>query len=143
MTGETMTTPALPPAMLVDRARSYLRAIEQGVPFRELATFLTADCVQEEFPNRLTQKGARRTLDDIRAAAERGSKAVEGQRYEVLHAVAQGNTVALEVRWSGRLLLPVGSLAPGSTMTARFAMFLDFSGDRIARQRNYDCFDPF
>jgi len=24
-----------------------------------------------------------------------------------------------------------------------FAVFLEFDGDKIRRQRNYDCFDPF
>jgi len=28
-------------------------------------------------------------------------------------------------------------------MAARFAVFLEFHGDRIVSQRNYDCFDPF
>jgi len=30
-----------------------------------------------------------------------------------------------------------------SVMRARFAVFLEFEGDKIRRQRNYDCFDPF
>jgi len=138
-----MESTPLSPDQLIDRAREYLKAIEDRTPFGELARFFTADCVQEEFPNRFVPNGARRTLEDLRAAAERGSKAVEGQRYEVLHAIAQGETVALEVRWSARVLLPFGSLKPGDEMTARFAVFLHFRGDRIARQHNYDCFDPF
>lgn len=50
---------------------------------------------------------------------------------------------ALEVSWSAKLLVPFGSLSAGSNMTARFAVYLEFRGDRIARQHNYDCFDPF
>jgi len=133
----------LAPSSLIDRAKAYLRAIEDRVPFEVLFGFFTEDCIQEEFPNRLVPNGARRTLSDLRAAAERGTKAVESQRYEVIHAIAQDNTVALEVRWSAKVLVPFGSLSAGSTMTARFAVFLEFRGDRIARQHNYDCFDPF
>ena len=136
-------TDLLPSDALVERARAYLRAIETRLPFDELSRFYTPDCVQEEFPNRLVPNGARRTLDDLKAAAARGVKAVESERYEVLNVVAQDNTVVLEVRWSATLLIGFGTLEPGHTMTARFAVFLDFEGDRIARQRNYDCFDPF
>jgi hypothetical protein len=28
-------------------------------------------------------------------------------------------------------------------MRARFAAFFEFEGERIRRQRNYDCFEPF
>jgi ketosteroid isomerase-like protein len=51
--------------------------------------------------------------------------------------------VALEVQWSGTLAIALGSLPAGGEMRARFAVFLEFRGDRIARQRNYDCFDPW
>jgi ketosteroid isomerase-like protein len=135
--------PPLPATELIRITKDYLRTIEKGAPFEEMAHFFTPDCVQEEFPNRLLPNGARRTLDDLRAASERGAKAVEKQRYEVLNAVAQDDQVALEVRWSARLLMPFGSLKPGDSMTARFALFLKFRGDRIERQHNYDCFDPF
>ena len=31
----------------------------------------------------------------------------------------------------------------GTTMRARFAIFFEFRNGQIARQRNYDCFDPW
>ena len=124
-------------------ALAYLAALERDAPFEELTEFFTADCIQEEFPNRLMPNGARRTLQDIRVAAERGAKAVEHQRYEVMNSVASGNHVALEVRWSCRIVTPLGSLGVGDSMRARFAVFLTFHEGRIQRQHNYDCFDPF
>lgn len=127
----------------VQTARQYLQALESRASFSEIARFFTDDCVQEEFPNRFTPQGARRTLKDLQAAAERGSNAVKSERYEVLSVVAQGDTVALEVAWSAELLVAVGSLQPGDTLRARFAVFLTFRDGRIASQRNYDCFDPF
>jgi ketosteroid isomerase-like protein len=135
--------PPQPTHDLIRIAKEYLAALERGVPFEELARFFTPDCVQEEFPNRLVPNGARRTLEDLKAAAGRGAKAVENQRYEVLNAFTQDNQVALEIRWSARLLLPFGSSVPGDVMKARFAVFLVFREDRIQSQHNYDCFDPF
>jgi ketosteroid isomerase-like protein len=53
----------------------------------------------------------------------------------------QGDRVALEVEWTGTLALPFGGLPAGSPMKAYFAMFLEFQEGKIARQRNYDCFE--
>ncbi len=68
---------------------------------------------------------------------------MSAQRYELLHAVTSGDDVALEVRWTGTLAVPVGGLPTDGEMRARFAVFLEFRDGRIRRQRNYDCFDPW
>lgn len=128
---------------LIQIAHEYLAAIERGAPFEEMAQFFTPDCVQEEFPNRLVPNGARRTLADLEAAAARGIKAVENQRYEVLNTLVHDNQVALEVQWSAQILMPFASLKAGDTMRARFAVFLRFRDRHIERQHNYDCFEPF
>lgn len=124
-------------------ALAYLRAIEGGATGEALARWFTPDVVQEEFPNRLVPNGARRGLDDLLQGAERGQKVLTAQRFEVLSSLASGDRVALEVQWTGTLAVPLGSLAAGDEMRARFGVFLDFRDGRIAAQRNYDCFDPF
>jgi len=123
-------------------ARRYLEAIERGNPGDSLA-FFAEDVVQEEFPNRLVPQGARRDLAGLREAAQRGGKVMAAQRYEVLNALASGDQVALEVQWTGTLAVPFGSLPAGGRMRARFAIFLEFRDGKIARQRNYDCFEPW
>lgn len=65
------------------------------------------------------------------------------QTYEIVHAVADGDDVALEIEWTGTLSVPLGSLPAGGQMRARFAVFLEFRDGKIARQRNYDCFQPW
>ena len=124
-------------------ARSYLEAIERGATGDELADLFTADVVQEEFPNRLVPQGARRDLAAILEGAERGQKVMRKQRFELLHALAEGDRVALEVQWTGTLAIPLGTLPAGGEMRARFGVFLEFRDGRIHRQRNYDCFDPW
>lgn len=124
-------------------ARRYLAAIEAGTTGAELAAFFTEDVVQEEFPNRLVPNGARRTLADVLAGAERGQTILTEQRFDVQRELADGDRVALEVIWTGRFSIPIGSLQPGDEMRAHFGVFLDFRDGRIAAQRNYDCFDPF
>jgi ketosteroid isomerase-like protein len=124
-------------------ARRYLAALEAGVTGPELAAFFTPDVVQEEFPNRLLPDGARRGLAELLSGAERGQQVMTAQRFELLHAVTDGDHLALEVQWTGTLAVPLGSLLPGDDMRARFGVFLDFREGQIAAQRNYDCFEPW
>lgn len=120
--------------------RAYLKAIEKR---ESTLGFFTDDVVQEEFPNALVPTGARRTLDDLKAAAERGANVLKSETYEIVSLCASGDRVAAEVLWRGVLAVPLRSLQPGETMKARFAVFFEFEGDKIRRQRNYDCFEPF
>ena len=121
----------------------YLSALEAGVAGDELAAFFSEDVVQEEFPNRLVPGGARRDLAALLEGAARGRQVMQKQRYELLRMVEDHETVALEVQWTGTLAVAVGSLPAGGQMRARFAVFLEFRGEKIIRQRNYDCFDPW
>ena len=123
--------------------RSYLRAIEEAMPFEELQQFFSPDVIQREFPNRLVPNGATRALADLAAAAASGRNVVTRQRYDVDTAIAVGNRVALEVRWTGTLAIPFGSIPAGGDMTARFAVFFELADGKIVSQNNYDCFDPF
>ncbi len=123
------------------RARAYLRAIETGD--EALMSFFTTDAIQREFPNRLVPQGATRDLAQLAAANERGRTVVSKQRYDVVTAVEEGDRVALELIWTGRLSVAVGTLAAGDEMRARFAVFFTFEGGLIKTQHNYDCFDPF
>jgi ketosteroid isomerase-like protein len=127
----------------LDRARRYLEAIEAGATGDELGRFFAPDVVQEEFPNRLLPQGARRDLLAILDAAARGRAAMSSQSYRILHAVGEGNELALEVEWVGTLAVPFGQTPAGGTMRARFAVFLEYRDGKIAAQRNYDCFEPW
>ncbi|WP_309092386.1 nuclear transport factor 2 family protein [Phenylobacterium sp.] len=120
--------------------RAYLRAIEQR---GDSLSFFAKDAVQEEFPNALVPAGARRTLDDLKAAAARGQNVLSSETYEIVNLLESGDLVAAEVLWRGILAVPLRSLKPGDAMKARFAVFFEFQGDKIRRQRNYDCFEPF
>ena len=132
---------------LVERVRQYLAAIElstepTGAPDGALGFYHPA-VHQEELPNRLVPNGAVRDLAALQDAAHRGRNVLRGQRYAVKSVLVQGTSVALETLWLGTLAIPIGSLGAGQEMRAHFAMFLDFDGERIRAQRNYDCFEPF
>ena len=124
-------------------ALDYMASLENGATPELLERVFTPDVVQEEFPNRLMPNGARRGMSEMMEGARRGKQVMTVQRFEVLSSMASGDRVALEVQWTGTLAIPLGSLAAGDEMRARFGVFLDFRDGRIAAQRNYDCFDPF
>jgi ketosteroid isomerase-like protein len=127
---------------LLRLAREYLESIGRSDELGALR-FFADDVVQIEFPNRLMPNGATRDLAAVREAAERGSKVMSSQRFEVINAIASGEQVAVEANWTGTLAVPFGSIPAGGQMRARFAIFLTYRDGKIVRQHNYDCFDPW
>src|SRR5687768_1459071 len=127
----------------VETARRYLAALERRADASEVGDFFAPDVVQEEFPNRLVPQGARRDLQALTEGRERGLRAMSAESYELLNVVASGDSVALEVLWTGTLAVPFGSLPAGGALRAHFGVFLDFRDGKIVGQRNYDCFEPF
>ena len=124
-------------------ARQYLKAIEEGATGEALANFFDPEVTQREYPNWLSPKGASRRLLSVLETAERGREIFTSQSYTVLHEMASGNRVALEVLWEGTLAVSLQSLAPGATIRSYLAVFLEFHNGKVTAQRNYDCFDPF
>lgn len=122
-------------------ARKYLAALQRG-DTDEALSYLAADVVQQEFPNRFAPNGVTRDLAAMREGAAKGKQILTAQSYEVLGAVAAGDSVALEVQWTGTLAIPFGSVPIGGQLRARFAVFLEFRDGQIVRQRNYDCYEP-
>jgi len=123
--------------------RSYLEALGSGAVGDELIRFFTPDAVQIEFPNRLNVNGGRSDLSTILLRAKQGREILIQQAYEIQSETAEGSRVAVEAVWTGTLAVSVGTLPPGSTMRAHFAIHFEMQDGRIAVQRNYDCFDPW
>lgn len=115
--------------------REYLAALTRGAPASEMAGFFTEDVEQIELPNRLNPTGQKSDLRALLERVERGRALLHEQHYEVINVISSGDSAALEARWTGKL-------ANGTELRAQFAMFFEFRDGRIARQRNYDCFEP-
>ena len=126
----------------VETVRRYLKCIEQG-SFSELKSLFMPDVVMEQLPNRIYPQGVQCTPSKMEAAFEKGRALFAEQTYEIRKAVAQGESIAAEVLWTGTLAVGFGSLAAGSQMRCHSAMFFEFVDGKIARQRNYDCFEPW
>ena len=122
-------------------ARQYLKAIESGASAEEMARFFAPEVIVEIFPSKFFPNGSRSNLDEIRAAANRGKKAMASQTYAVRNALASGDQVALEIDWTGTLAIPFQTIPAGGQMRAHFAAFLQFKDGKIVSQRNYDCYE--
>jgi ketosteroid isomerase-like protein len=127
----------------LDTVRRYFESLSSGRIGADLSDLFTPDVVQEEFPNRLMPQGATRDLAAMREGAERGHAFMKDQQFQLLTAVADGDRAAVEARWQAEVAVGGGPIPPGTVMRARFAIFFEFREGKIARQRNYDCFDPW
>ena len=105
----------MPDVTNLETVRRYLKAIQDGDANCVLGLF-APDAVLEELPNRIYPKGLRSSVSQIPEAFEKGRKIFSRQTYEVTNAVTTGETVALEVLWTGTLAIPFGTLAAGSQM---------------------------
>ena len=77
------------------------------------------------------------------ADLKRGKAMLRSEHYDVLEATVSGDQVALQVKWTGVVNVPVGALQPGDSMICESGIFLRFQGDRVIEQHNYDCFEDF
>jgi ketosteroid isomerase-like protein len=134
---------ALLPMGNLEIAKRYLHLLETKGSAEELGQVLSPDIVQEEYPNLLKPKGDKRGYLKMLEDFERGKLLIASQRYEILSATAQDDRVALEVRWTGVLAVPIKHLPAGAEMQAVSAMFLKFLNGKIVYQSNYDCFERF
>jgi ketosteroid isomerase-like protein len=123
-------------------ALRYHADVAKGLTGDALAAYFTPDAVHRELPNLLFPQGMTRNVAGLKEAAEAGQGKMAAQTYEVRNAVEAGDTVALEVVWTGTLAVDLGPLLAGHVMRAHIATFLDFRDGRIAGQRNYDCYEP-
>ena len=127
----------------IEKARAYLRAIEEGTLLEGWSEIFAPGVTIQWFPNRLSPNGSTSDISGLSTAVERGKKLMTSQTYEVRNAIADGERVVLEATWTGTLAVPFETIPAGGEMRAHFAMFLEFRDGKIVAQRNYDCFEPW
>jgi ketosteroid isomerase-like protein len=123
------------PVTNLEKVARYLRSIESG-DFAYIADLFSPDAVLEQLPNRIYPNGIKSGISRMAVAFEKGRMLLSSQSYEIKSCVADGDTLSVEVLWTG-------TLAAGSQMRAHSAMFFQFKDGKIVSQRNYDCFEPW
>lgn len=132
--------PTMTESAALDVALRLLKVLEAGTE-AELARLLADDVSIEEAPSRFQPAGARHGKAEALTQAARGRAAFTSQRYQVTHATAESDRVALEVAWSGTLAAARGELAAGAVLRSRSAIFVDVKGGQVTALRTYDCFE--
>jgi len=126
----------------LQKVQRYLKAIEDG-NFSPIQDIFAPECVMEQLPNLIYPNGTRSGLSGIEEAFEKGRKLLSSQKYEIQRHLVEGDAVAVEVLWIGKLATSFGKLAAGSELRAHSAMFFEFKDGKVVSQRNYDCFESF
>ncbi len=126
----------------LEKIRLYLQALEEG-KLSEVSELFAPEVQMEQLPNRIYPQGLRAGLAEMKLGAEKGRKLLSSQTYQIKKAVVNGDSVAVEVLWTGKLAMAFGNLTAGAEMRAHSGMFFEFQDGKIVSQRNYDCFEPW
>ncbi len=120
-------------------ARDVVSAFNDG-DWDKFDDLFTADCLYDEVGTSRPLHG----LDAIIPALKGWKEAMPDVKGTVTNAVATGDTVTLEVSWTGThtgpLQGPTGTIpATGKQQTTRSGWVLDFDGGKVKQSRH--CFD--
>ena len=126
----------------LEKVQVYLTSIENG-DFAYIADLFSPDAIVVQLPNRIYPNGIQSGVSRMAAAFEKGRQLLSSQSYEIRSAVAEGDSLSIEVLWTGTLAMAFGSLGVGSQIRAHSAMFFQFKDGKLISQRNYDCFEPW
>src|SRR5258706_2804747 len=127
----------------ISSARHDRKYEKRGTGGGALVEFYNEDIEKKKSPNRLSPIGAHRDLKALLDTAKKGKRTFRAQKFDIQHSIVDGDSVALEVFWSGYLATPVDTLPADSEMRAHLSIWLEFRDGKISRQHNYDCFDPW
>jgi hypothetical protein len=124
-------------------ARRWVTDMVSGKIVEKQQEYYSESIQLTEYPNPLNARITTSDYVTLLQRSEQGSKILTRQSYDIQKEYVSGNTVIMEVIWTGSFSIPVGETPPGRELKAYFVVFLEFDGDKIVKQRNYDCFEPF
>ena len=108
----------------------------------DLSAFLDEGIVWREMPNRFAPRGRSSDYATGLANFVKGREYLPRQTYTIRRAVADGDTVALEVGWAGEVAKAIGPFPAGARLSAEVAIFLRFRDGKIVGQTDYPCYAP-
>ncbi len=122
---------------LIKLARENIEAYNTG-DWQRLKAPLASDVVYDEVGSQRRMQGA----DQLVEAYQGWKKALPDGKGTIRSAFASGNSVAIEVTWtgtqSGPLVGPTGTIPPsGKSMSLPGAQLITFQGDKIKELHQY------
>ena len=123
--------------------RALHQALEEGKHGQDLMGFFTPEAVTVEQPNALKPSGAEATLEQMLKNSTTGAGLLSQQRYDIVDAIAHGDTAIVRLVWTGTIAADVGKFSGGQQLRAHIAQFVSTRDGRISRIETYDCYEPF
>ena len=114
---------------LSDNAEDYKDLIHADAEFREL-------------PNLLNKNGQVRNLEMSLEGLKKAKMILSAQTYEITGYLEDGDKVAVEKVWTGKMSMDIGNLKKGQELKAFICAVVEFKDGKIYRHRTYDCYEP-
>jgi hypothetical protein len=115
---------------LSDNPEDYKEFIHAGAEFREL-------------PNLLNKNGQVRNLEMSLEGLQKAKLILSAQTYEIAGYLEDGDKIAVEKIWTGKMSMDIGNLKKGQELKAYIFTVVEFKDGKIYRHRTYDCYEPF
>jgi ketosteroid isomerase-like protein len=129
-------------AQNIEVVERFLAAFDHRWPTEdELVALVDPDVRFVERPNLINPTGSDRDAAEMRASLEQGRELLAWQSYEVRDHVADGDTVATRLRWSGELAVDAGPWSTGTRLTAWCVAHYQLAAGRIVRIEQHDCYE--
>ena len=127
----------------LELARRYIKIVgNPSSTAEDLKALLAEEIVWREMPNLFAPSGRTSDYATCLQSFGKGREYLPEQTYAIRRAVADGDTVALEISWTGEVAKSIGPFTAGDRLSAQIAIFLRFRDGKIVSQTDYPCYDP-
>ena len=129
---------------MLETVKRYFALLEEfSASSSDFQSVLHPEVEQTEYPNLITADVAVSNFDILMQRIPNGKKLLREQKYDIQRIYETGETLITEVIWTAEVGTDIGAFKAGQQLKAYFCCVFDFKGDKIYRQRNYDCFERF
>lgn len=128
----------------IETVKAYFSLLEKFISETSAyASLLHPEMSATVFPNLITPQTVVHKLPEIGKGIEAGRGMLKEQYYEIGNTFEQGDALVVEAKWTGTMKISVGKLKENQLLIAHICFVFEFKEDKIFRQRNYDCYEPF
>ncbi|TGL76323.1 nuclear transport factor 2 family protein [Leptospira yasudae] len=110
---------------------------------KDFESVLHPEILQTEYPNALTKKVTISNWDDLFRRMPAGKNLLKRQIFRMQTYLESGDTAVVEADWEATIRADLGPFKADQNLKAYFCMIFEFKENKIHRQKNYDCFEPF
>lgn len=110
---------------------------------KEYEAILHPEIEQIEYPNALTKSITVSRFEDLMRRMPAGKNLLKEQTFQIRQYLDKENTAVVEADWKATVRSDLGPFRENQNLKAYLCMIFEFKDEKIFRQKNYDCFEPF